>query len=136
MPTVKYSNLKVTPEINARLVTFVKKYVHKSQEHAAALLNTSQSTLSNVFIGKRPPSANLWNALITKYKMNQDWVINGTGPQIMKEVEDKKSLIKDIGALQVEITGLKRKMAIYEANQEHLFKVVERLSKRLDEANI
>lgn len=135
MPVIKYSNLKVTPEINARLVTFIKKHVHKSQEHAAALLNTSQSTLSNVFLGRRPPSANLWNALITKYKLNQDWAINGVGTPVLKEVENKKSLIKDLGTLENKIAQLNRKMEIYEANMNLLFKKVEMLEKRAHQEN-
>lgn len=134
MPKNSNANLPVTPEMLARLITFVKKYVSKRQWEAADLLGVSQSTISNVFLGNRAPSSTIWNTLVTKYNLNQDWLVNGVGNPVRKKEEEKTTLVKDLSALNVKITKLEKLMERYEANQNHLFKVIERLEKRVHEA--
>jgi transcriptional regulator with XRE-family HTH domain len=137
MPEKRIISPALSPEVFSRVIMFIKKYVDKNQIEAAKQLGVSQGTVSNIFIRKRPPSPKVLRTLMTKFHMNQDWLVTGEGSPVRNgEPEKKKSLMLDLGTLQAEIESLTHQMRIYEVNQNHLFKVIDAMEKRLESANI
>jgi transcriptional regulator with XRE-family HTH domain len=124
--------LKISPDILARLNIFIKKYVDPVQEESAKALGLSQPSMSNLLSGKRAPTHKVWSTLITKYNMNQDWLMNGKGNPIAKPEKDKSPLLTDLTALNVQIVKMERRLQIYEVNQNFLFEVIDKLEKRLE----
>lgn len=137
MPGKQIASQALSPEVFSRVIMFIKQHVDKNQIEAAKQLGVSQGTISNIFIRKRPPSPKVLRTLMTKFKLNQDWLITGEGSPLIKNAEPKKkSLVLDLGTLQAQIESLTHQMRIYEVNQNHLFKVIDAMEKRLEAANI
>lgn len=126
------ANQRISEMAQARLVTFIKKYVSPRQEEMAELLGVSQSTVSNIIRGQTNPTAKVWDMLITKYNLNTDWVFEGTGSPVMKKEGKPTKLVTDIGELQTRIDKLENTIKILTANNNQLYKMVEALEKRIE----
>ncbi|NII81681.1 MULTISPECIES: helix-turn-helix domain-containing protein [unclassified Pedobacter] len=118
-----------------RLIHFRTKYISPSQNKAAKLLDTPQSTLSYVENGERQISLSLLEKIYTKYNMNSEWFRNGTGPEVLKDPK-KRNTIDTITELRAEISVLEKKIKVFEINQIKTFNLLDALEKRLDKAGI
>ncbi|RQO66812.1 hypothetical protein DBR40_21925 [Pedobacter sp. KBW01] len=113
-----------------RLIHFRTQRIHKSQNQAAVLLGVKQATLSYVESGQRQASLALLEKFFTKFNMNSEWYMHGTGPEILNEPK-KRNTIDSITELRAEIASLEKKIRVFEINQNRMLSIIEKLEDRI-----
>ncbi len=124
----------------ARYSLFRKKYVDENMYVASEILGITQPSISFIESGKRGIGAKATKVMVSKYKLNMNWLTTGQGtdriegPQketpLGKTINDLRSKVLE---LQSEIIEMKKEIAIMSANSTHFIKRIEQFLKQQDQ---
>ncbi|WP_316745130.1 hypothetical protein [Pedobacter antarcticus] len=117
----------------ARYSLFRKKYVDENTYVAADMLGITQPTISFIESGKRGIGAKATKVMVSKYKLNMNWLTTGQGTEQIegqqKETELGKS-ITDVRTkvleLESKIIQLEKTIKILTVNNDHVIARMER----------
>lgn len=116
--------------VQERFKRFRKKYVSNNGRTAAELLNTDQSTISKIENGERKVSDKILTAMIKKFNLNREWLLDGTGAPVAHEKQAKP--INYLEALSNRIDALTTEVKILDSNLNQAWKIIEAQGKLIE----
>lgn len=118
-------------KVASRLADFRAEFIDSVQEQAAKKLKMQQAALSKYENAKMRIPFTLVNKLVKEFDLNAAWLTTGIGPKLSKNAP-KQNLITDLNALNTELSALKKSIAMVEANQTYLIRLVDQQNKTIE----
>lgn len=89
---------------------FARKYIDENMYVAVEILGVTQASISYIESGKRGISTKSTRVMVSKYKLNMDWLTTGQGTEQIEVHQQETQLGKNISDVRNKILELEAKI--------------------------